>query len=265
MHQTTVAPVRAAELPQTPPDRAAALADAEYAALLTLLRDLASEDWEHPTDCTGWSVRDVVAHTIGALDEAAHPLTLVRHVLNARRRHGHLALLDGINAEQVNERRDWPVGRLIDELARLIPAGIRGRRRMPNVVRRITPSTAPLPAGAPLSYLFDVIYTRDVWMHRLDIARAVGCQFETTFAGREVVQQVVRDLARHWDGPPLILHLTGPHGGAWALGTEAPITTVRADAVEYCRLLSGRSADLHTAGETQPAAKAALERARVLF
>jgi uncharacterized protein (TIGR03083 family) len=70
MSQTTLARVRAAEVPQITPDRATTVATAEYEALPALLRTLSQDDWLRATDCTGWTVRDVVAHLVGALDEA---------------------------------------------------------------------------------------------------------------------------------------------------------------------------------------------------
>jgi len=37
----------------------------ERAALLDLLAELSPSEWDAPTVCTGWSVRDVVAHVLG--------------------------------------------------------------------------------------------------------------------------------------------------------------------------------------------------------
>jgi uncharacterized protein (TIGR03083 family) len=73
MSQTTLARVRAAEVPQITPDRATTVATAEYEALPALLRTLSQDDWLRATDCTGWTVRDVVAHLVGALDEGGTP------------------------------------------------------------------------------------------------------------------------------------------------------------------------------------------------
>ena len=39
----------------------------------------------------------------------------------------------------------------------------------------------------------------------------------------------------------MLLELTGPAGGRWTLGQGAPVATVRADAVDYLRVLSGRN------------------------
>ena len=40
------------------------LARAEYERFLALLRALGPDDWDRPTDCTRWTVKDVAAHVI---------------------------------------------------------------------------------------------------------------------------------------------------------------------------------------------------------
>jgi uncharacterized protein (TIGR03083 family) len=253
-------------VPQTTPDRATILATAEYEALLALLRALSQDDWLRGTDCTGWTVRDVVAHVVGALDEGAHLPTFVRHALTAWRRYRRMPMLDGINEAQIDDRRRWSGPQLVTDLAQLVAGGVHGRRRVPGLVRRISlPTGGPLPAGARLSYLFDVIYTRDAWMHRVDITRAVARPYESSAGGGAVVEQVVRDLAQQWDGPPLVLELRGPDGGRWTLGAGEPVATVVADAVEYCRVLSGRQGDPGYTVLGDPAARAALHAARIVF
>ena len=39
---------------------------AERFALRALLRQLDAEEWDHPSVCDGWRVRDVAAHVISA-------------------------------------------------------------------------------------------------------------------------------------------------------------------------------------------------------
>lgn len=36
-----------------------------HQALMALLRDLSPEEWQRPTACTGWTVKDVAAHLLG--------------------------------------------------------------------------------------------------------------------------------------------------------------------------------------------------------
>jgi hypothetical protein len=111
----------------------------------------------------------------------------------------------------------------------------------------------------------DVLAPRDAWMHRVDLARATDHQLAVGDADRAIVAQVVRDLGLAWTSPPVLLELTGPAGGAWALGVGPPVTTIRADAIEYMRTLAGRNNQpvLEVRGNQSTAALAAA--ARVLF
>ena len=64
-----------------------------------------------------------------------------------------------------------------------------------------------------LAYLHDVIYTRDMWMHRMDICRAAGVapELDAVHDG-SIVQRIVQEWAdRH--GQAYELELTGPAGG----------------------------------------------------
>jgi len=235
------AAIAAATLPQTNRHEAAQLATAQHAAMLAVLRGLDDSAWDRPTDCARWTVRDVVAHVVGSLADGAHLVTTVRHTIAGRRKHRELGPLDALNEAQVDDRRGWPAARLLEDFERLAPKAVRARRRVPGVVRRIkVPASMPMPPGTPMGYLFDVIYIRDVWMHRIDISRAVGQPFVADPADAKVVAQVIRDLGRRWQGPTVRLELSGE--GSWLLGSGDPSTSVSTDAVEYCRLLSGRNA-----------------------
>jgi hypothetical protein len=92
----------------------------------------------------------------------------------------------------------------------------------------------------PARYLVDRVATRDVWMHRVDIARATGAALLLTadHDGRLVADIVADWAATHAD--PFLLELTGPAGGTYARGECA--LSIRTDAVEFVRILSGRAA-----------------------
>lgn len=111
-------PVRAAELPQTPRPDAAAVATPQHDAILAQLRELEEAEWALATDCVGWTVRDIAAHVVGAMDEAAHLRVLLRHLLAARRG-GRPSKVDGLNDAQIVDRRSMPLNRLLDDLERL--------------------------------------------------------------------------------------------------------------------------------------------------
>jgi hypothetical protein len=92
-----------------------------------------------------------------------------------------------------------------------------------------------------LGYLLDVIYLRDLWMHRIDAARAAGVELELRpeHDGRIVADVVAEWARRH--GQPFALTLTGPAGGHFTAGPpDARGTAIEIDAVELCRTLAGR-------------------------
>jgi hypothetical protein len=93
--------------------------------------------------------------------------------------------------------------------------------------------------GWRLGYLMDVIYNRDAWMHRVDVRRAIAREMVLTsdHDGR-LVSDVVTEWARR-HGKPFTLSLTGPAGGSFVAGEGGD--HIELDAVEFCRILSGRA------------------------
>ena len=248
------------------PDRAEEVARGEVEALVDVLRTLDPAEWDLPTDCTRWTVRDIVAHVTGALDEGAHVRVLLRHLALAHRRRPDLGMLDAANEMQIDDRRGATPEQLVAELAVLGPRAARARRRMPRLLRsRPVPGDNGLPVGSTFGYLVDVIYPRDVWMHRIDVCRATGRALSPTATEADVVAEVVRDLARGWDGPTTRLTLTGNGAGTWTLGSGTPRATLEADAVEVCRMLSGRPGSPAVALTGDPEAERRLLGASVVF
>ena len=153
-------------------------------------------------------------------------------------------------------------------LAAIGPKAIRARRRMPKVVRRLHIGRMYPEESLPddrLGYLLDVLGLRDPWMHRVDLARAIGRLLTLAAHDKMIIAQVIADLGRAWEGPPVLLELTSPAGGRWTLGRGTPVTTVRADAVDYMRALSGRDPHPVLEGDGNQAAEAAVAAARVVF
>lgn len=168
---------------------------------------------------------------------ASVPELIRQQVLSARGGGG----TDALTRLQVDERADWLPARIVDRFALRGPKAVAGRRRVPGFLRKQTFSERVNGADEPWTYgfLFDVILTRDPWLHRTDIAAATGRELELT-ADHDGV--IVADVVAEWadrHGKDFTLTLTGPAGGQWAVGVNGPIITV--DAVEFCRVLSGRS------------------------
>jgi uncharacterized protein (TIGR03083 family) len=212
----------------------------EYRRLDQLLRDLRPEEWERPTDCDEWDVHAMVAHLVGGADCAASVREMLRQAYRGRRIRKHGDLVDKMNAVQVAERIDHSPTRLVADLAVAGERAVRARSRLPRPVRAVPLPFGPPLGTKPLGYLMDRIYTRDEWMHRMDICRATGRPpLLTADHDGRIVDDVVREwAARH--GRPYELELTGPAGGTWSSGRTA--TRLSLDAVDFCRAVSGRSA-----------------------
>jgi uncharacterized protein (TIGR03083 family) len=217
-----------------------AAAEEEYARLLRLLRGLEAEQWNASTDCEGWAVRDVVAHLAGAAASTASLRELVRQARGARRVGGGGDLVDRMNRLQVDERRSMPPAALLDDLEGNARRGLAARRRVPGPVRAVPVPFGPPLGTRPLGYLTGRIYTRDAWMHRVDLARATGVPLGLT---REHDGAIIEDVVAEWaaaHGCDYDVRLDGPAGGRWTKGsaTDAPL---RMDAVDFARTLSGRA------------------------
>lgn len=227
---------------------AAALATSVYDRLLELLDRLAPDDWSRPTDCEGWTVDDVVGHLLGAAEGHASLREFVRQFRGGRRDSDRFggSELDAMNDLQVREHAHLGPSEKIAALRMIAPAAVRTRTRTPGLLRRLpipTPEVGAMPSGLParitLGHLNDVILTRDVLMHRIDIARAAGLDDGLDDgADRRVVADIVAEWAeRH--GQPVRLDLTGPAGGTYQQHAGGPQLTL--DAAEFCRVVSGRA------------------------
>jgi uncharacterized protein (TIGR03083 family) len=216
------------------------LAGEEYQRLLRVLRSLTAPEWEQPTTCTDWNVRQMVGHVLGAAELAASPLEQRRQLRAAHARGG--VLIDALTAVQVSEREHLAPEELMERFDRAAPRAVRGRRMVPGLVRRREMPDQQVVGDHPepwtIGYLLDVILTRDTWMHRMDVCQATGRQPVLT-ADHDGV--LVADIAQEWaarHGQPCTLTLTGQAGGTWAWGSGGP--ALEMDAVEFCRVLSGR-------------------------
>ncbi|HUS18008.1 MAG TPA: maleylpyruvate isomerase family mycothiol-dependent enzyme [Chloroflexia bacterium] len=200
-----------------------------HAKLIGLLRGLPDADWERPTSCALWAVRDIVAHL---LDDDLRRLSAHR---------------DG---------QPLPSGVAIDGLASLIAFINRtnaewvavARRMSPRVLTDLLEVTGPwvvdlfraIDAGAPAhwsvawageeqsAHWFDVgrDYT-ERWLHQQQIRDAVGAE---PLTGREwlhpVLQLFVRALPFTYrsisapDGAAVVVTIDGVAGGSWTLRRE---------------------------------------------
>lgn len=222
---------------------AIAVAATEYQRVVSTLEQLSPQDWDRPTDCPGWTVRDMAGHMLGMAEYAASLAGLVRQtaIASRRARREGLSPLDALTALQVQEHAGLGTAALIERFRRVAPRAVRIRSRFPRIVSsRVTLAQefGGVRERWSLGYLVDTILSRDPFMHRLDIARATGVLLPVT-AGHEGV--IVADVVAEWadrHGRPFILDLSGPAGGHWAEGQGGERLAM--DALDFCRTLSGR-------------------------
>ncbi len=225
-------------------DTAFRLAATEYERFGALLRRLRPGDWTRPTDCPGWDVRAMAAHVLGMAAMSASVREMARQNVLAGKAGGGIDALTGL---QVRERADLDAATIVERYEVTAPRALRGRRRLSRLVGRVKlpeeQVVGPDREWWRIGFLLDVVLTRDVWMHRIDISGATGREPQLT-PGHDgvLVAGVVAEWAqRH--GRPYRLRLTGPAGGEWASGSDGEV--IELDAVEFCRVLSGRG---HGAG-----------------
>jgi uncharacterized protein (TIGR03083 family) len=237
---TTANATRVHDVPPLSRDEAMGLAEAEYDRFLDQLRSLASDEWRRPTECEAWDVQAMASHVL-AEAESHSSLREMAHQMRAYRKAKTGPMIDAMTALQVRDRADLTPHEIITRFEQAIPRSVRARRRMPGLMRRVRMKVdAPFHAERwRLAYLMDVIYTRDCWMHRTDISRAIGREPVLTAEhdGRIVADVVAEWARRH--GQPFTMTLTGPAGGSYVAGDGGE--HIELDTVEFCRILSGRA------------------------
>jgi uncharacterized protein (TIGR03083 family) len=231
----TIAPIKRRE--------AEHVARTEYARYADLLRSLASDDWSAPTACELWDVRAVAGHSAGMMSDFASFRNLfarMRSAAKAAKAAGG-PMIDSMTAQQVDANASLSTSELVAKIDDVGPKAARWRSKAPAPFRAmpLKQEVGGRTETWRMGYLLDTILTRDPWMHRVDITRATGRTMHLTAEhdGRIVADVVAEWARRH--GQPFTLTLTGPAGGTYVAGDGGEVHTI--DAVELCRVLSGRA------------------------
>ena len=237
--------VDVASIPPIPHDEAMRISETEARKFATAIAAIDDDRWHLPTPCDRWDVADLVAHVIGSAAAQATPREFVRQVRAGRpirRAEGLTFWWDGMNEVQVSERRDRTPAQRRDEWDAIAPAAIRARRRLPRPIARLPLLRLPPPLGRqPVSYLFDMGFTRDVWMHRIDLSTALGIEPDLDpHHDARIVADIVAEWART-HGRPFVAHLTGPAGGRFTSGPRTePIEQIECSVPDFVRCLAER-------------------------
>ena len=210
-----------------------------HAELIALLRGLGPDDWQRPTTCALWSVRDITAHL---LDDDLRRLSFHRDGqpppadVPIDGYASLVAMINRMNAEWVAVARRMSPRVLIELLEVTGPMVV-------ELFRSIDPHAPAHWAVAWASeessaHWFDVgrDYT-ERWLHQQQIRDAVGAP---PLTGREWLNPVLDLFVRavpvaygavvREDGTAVRLAIEGPAGGDWTLRRDA----------DAWRLLAGR-------------------------
>ncbi|GAA0661537.1 maleylpyruvate isomerase family mycothiol-dependent enzyme [Kitasatospora atroaurantiaca] len=196
-------------------------------SITELLAPLPTDAWNRPTECPGWSVRDVVAHIIAVESELLgdpRPIhSLPRDLLHVTSEFARYMELP------VDKRRCHTAPEMTGELEYTV---IRRSRALRNA-RHEAADLVRWPAG-PLSRdlpYADLLRNRvfDVWVHEQDLRRALGTPGNLDSAAALVSRDyLVEGL------PKIVAKLAGaPAGSTVAFDVTGPVEflrTVRVDA-----------------------------------
>lgn len=226
--------------------------ETEWRTLDELCRDLDPEDWDRPTDCPGWTVKDQLSHLTGTesllLGYPAPEVDLpdYAHVRDA---------IGRTNEIQVEARRTTPPGLILEELTDLVEERLTGLRALSDEEWE---ALRPTPAGRGDTGLQLRTRIFDWWGHEQDIRRATDRPGHLEGPVVEVVRDqivgalgyVVGKLAGCGDGTVVGFEVTGDHGGSWTVGVTdgrgelvddaTPAATLRCDLDTLARLAMGR-------------------------
>ncbi len=218
---------------------------------------LAAQEWDAPTECPGWSVKDHLSHMVGTelmlLGLPSPPAAAAAsHIRNP---------LGEMNEAWVEERRSRPAPEVLAEWRSAVS------RRL-DALRAMSSADLSVPTPSPIGQVpyseFMSVRVMDCWVHEQDMRQATGRpwrlegpaapaalqRLDGSFAyvvGKRVAPQEGTRLALEVHGPLARVLAVAVEGGR-AVPAEVGIAGERldarigVDARTYVRLVTGRLA-----------------------
>lgn len=225
---------QASEIPPVAHAEAGRLSRTEFERVLAVLETLDGADWQQPTYCTEWNVRDMVAHLAGSMTGSTSLREFVRQNVTHPYVKAAANSVDGTNRLQIEERANHSTAEVIAEFRQNGPIAIKNRQKLPWLVRQL-----PIPGVGNFGYLMNIIYPRDEWMHRYDICAATGKKMVITqeHDGRIlnlVLLDIAKKLKKQLAGRTILLHITGALRRTYQFGSKAqPDCTLEIDLFDF--------------------------------
>jgi len=243
VNQTPTATVDVNSIARIDHDEAMQITASESRKFAELMESLSPTQWRAPTECTRWDVRAMAAHLVGSAASQASPREFFRQKRGGKpicTELGSPFWWDGMNELQVRERAAATTEQLISEWTTVSAKALKSRTKIPRPIAGLKLLNLPEPVGRqPLSYLFDIGFTRDVWAHRIDIAHAIAVEpdHDAAHDGRILADIIAEWAATHRE--PFTLVFDGPAGGTFVQGTGGE--EVRISVVDFVRTLAARA------------------------
>ena len=244
MNQTPPATVDVVSIARINHNEAMQITAVENRKFGELMSALSPEQWSTQTECPLWDVRAMAAHLVGSAASQASPREFIRQKRGGKpicKELGSPFWWDGMNELQVRERAQLTTVQLIAEWATISPKALKSRGKLPKLIAGLKLLNLPAPVGRqPLSYLFDIGFTRDVWAHRIDIAHSLATEpdHDAIHDGRVLADIIAEWAATH--GEPFTLVLDGPAGGTYVQGVGGD--EIHISVVDFVRTLAERTA-----------------------
>src|SRR4051794_34180762 len=140
------------------------LQKAAYRALDDLCSSLTGDEWDRPTECPGWSVKDNLSHITGT-ESMLLGRPAPEHTVDTK---PWIRNPPGANNEiAVDYRRSWTPQQVLDEYREVVAARIKSFE----TVDLDADSWTPIGQGKVRDLL--AIRSMDIWVHEQDIRRAI--------------------------------------------------------------------------------------------
>ncbi len=177
----------------------------ERDAIRPVLAAAGAEQFDLPTVCDGWSVRDVLAHCAAALTRAA-----------SGDLHG---FTPADNQADVDERADWPILDVVAELDA-------GYEAAAEAIDRANGRLDGIGLGE--------------WIHGGDVREPLGAADPYASAGVQLARQLILERSVELRAPRIAIDLDGEH---LDFGIGERVGSVFTDLETFVRLVSGRNPD----------------------
>ncbi|MCY4194519.1 MAG: maleylpyruvate isomerase family mycothiol-dependent enzyme [bacterium] len=143
------------------------LLESVWGSITQLGAGLSAQQWDTPTECPGWSVRDQVSHIVGlermlAGEKPEPPVT-----------EGGLEGIAAFNEGQIAPRRSRPGAEVLAEMSDICARRLEMLREMPEEKWNEVGFT---PIGDAPYRTFMEIRVFDCWSHEQDMRRALGIE-----------------------------------------------------------------------------------------